>query len=189
MTAGGAVPAPWAGCPVVTIDRPTLDEPRATVERLHDAWARRSPVVVDLQIDPVEFRRPMTYVVQPWELAPEFELWLDRLHFLVWNNNYDARSGSPIWWWGRKAARIGGVASDDDAAPTDDGDVVLADGTIVWVDGGPPDDVDPSMLQGELVRAESVDVGRVDLVPAWMPPAAELAADQLAAVSLSLIHI
>ena len=183
MTAGGAVPAPWAGCPVVTIDRPTLDEPRATVERLHDAWARRSPVVVDLQIDPVEFRRPMTYVVQPWELAPEFELWLDRLHFLVWNNNYDARSGSPIWWWGRKAARIGGVASDDDAAPTDDGDVVLADGTIVWVDGGPPDDVDPSMLQGELVRAESVDVGRVDLVPAWMPPAAELAADQLAAVS------
>ena len=32
----------------------------------------------------------------------------DRLHFLVWANSYDARAdGEPIWWWARKAARLG----------------------------------------------------------------------------------
>ncbi|MDE0804947.1 MAG: hypothetical protein OSA99_16700, partial [Acidimicrobiales bacterium] len=176
VTAGGAVPAHWSDAPVVTIDAGVVAEPRSTVEALHEAWSSRSPLAIDLQIDPVEFRRPMTYVVQPWELSPDFELWLDRLHFLVWNNNYDARTGTPIWWWGRKAARIDGTASDQTDPPAD-GDVVLSDGTVAWVDGGPPDDVDPVLVGGALIRAESVDSGSIVTVPPWVVPSAELAAD------------
>ena len=183
VVAGGSVPDAWADAPVVTIDAGTVAEPRTVVERLHEAWASRTPLVVDLAVDPVEFRRPMTYVVRPWELSADFELWLDRLHFLVWNNNYDARTGTPIWWWGRKAARIDGTASDQADPPTD-GDLVLPDGTIAWIDGGPPDDIDPSLLGGPaFIRAESVDSGRVERVPDWVSPSAELASDQLAAVS------
>lgn len=183
VTAGGDIPDAWSDTPVVTIDADVVAEPRAVVERLHHVWASRTPVVVDLAVDPVEFRRPMTYVVRPWELSADFELWLDRLHFLVWNNNYDARTGTPIWWWGRKAARIEGTASDQ-VDPPADGDLVLPDGTVAWIDGGPPDDVDPSLLGGAaLIRAESVGSGRLDRVPDWVAPSAELAADQLAAVS------
>lgn len=183
VVTGGAVPEPWAACPVIVVDTAVVAEPRAVVERLHSAWSAREPVVVDLRTDPVEFRRPMTYVVQPWELSPDFELWLDRLHFLVWNNNYDARSGTPIWWWGRKAARIDGTAADQ-LDPVGDGDLVLPDGTVAWIDGGPPDDVDPGLLGGAaLIRADAVEAGRLDHVPAWVAPSADLAADQLAAVS------
>lgn len=182
VVAGAAPPDAWADDPVVVVDAGVVAEPRAVVEQLHEAWSSRTPVVVDLQVDPVEFRRPMTYVVQPWELSPDFELWLDRLHFLVWNNNYDARTGTPIWWWGRKAARIDGTASDQ-VDPPADGDVVLPDGTTAWVDGGPPDDIDPALVGGALIRAESVDAGSIATVPAWVAPSAELADDQLSAVS------
>ena len=187
MVADGQVPAPWAHAPVVVIDEDVLAEPGATVQRLHQAWGRRSPVAVDLRVDAVEFRRPATYSVQPWELAPEFELWFDRLHFLVWNNNYDARTGEPIWWWGRKAARLGGGSSDDTGNDGEGelvGDLVLPDGTTAWVDGGPPDDVDPaSVAPAVLIRHDTVEDRRLDPVPPWVPPTADLAVDQLAAVS------
>ena len=35
----------------------------------------------------------------PGRHTPLTEPWFDRLHFLVWANNYDARSGEPVWWW------------------------------------------------------------------------------------------
>ncbi len=178
---GARPPAPWADAPVVIVDDDVVAHPAAVVRDLHHAWATRSPRVVDLHVDPATFRRPAAYTIVPWELSPDFELWHDRLHFLVWNNNYDCRTGDPIWWWSRKAARIEGTASEDTGA---DGDVVLPDGTIAWIDGGPPDDVDPAALSGAiLVRADAVDGGRIDRVPPWVEPAAELAADQLAAVS------
>ncbi|MDZ7674916.1 MAG: ATP-dependent DNA helicase UvrD2 [Acidimicrobiales bacterium] len=193
VVAGDEPPAPWSDAPVVVIDEEVLDEPRTTVEALHTAWNRREPRVIDLRVDPTVFRRPQTHVVQAWELSPDFELWFDRLHFLVWHNNYDARAGTPIWWWGRKAARIDGTASDQaepsgpsghETGGTADGDLVLPDGTVAWVDAGPPDDIDPGLLGGAaLIRSESIDAGRLTRVPAWTEPSAELAADQLAAVS------
>ncbi|MGK2929059.1 MAG: UvrD-helicase domain-containing protein [Acidimicrobiales bacterium] len=188
---GAAAPSPWADAPVVVIDDAVVVEPRAVVEQLHAAWASRSARVVDLRVDPVVFRRPAVHTAVPWELSPDFELWHDRLHFLVWNNNYDHRTGEPIWWWGRKAARIGGTATDQlppgqrsPGKAAAGGDLLLPDGTGAWIDGGPPDDVDPASLDGAaLIRSDSVDAGRLDPVPAWVAPAAELAADQLAAVS------
>lgn len=183
---GAAPPAPWAGAPVVVVDDDVLARPEQVVAELHDAWARRRRVVVDLRVDPVRFRRPVEHHDVPWELTPTFEPWLDRLHFLVWHNSYDARGDEPVWWWGRKAARLGGTAADElpeGRAPVD-GDVVLDDGTVAWVDGGPPDDIDPATLApAVLIRAESVDAGHLRPVPAWTAPDAELAADQLAAVA------
>ena len=178
---GAVPPAPWTGVPVVVVDDDVVARPGAIVRELHDAWATRSPRVVDLHVDPAVFRRPATLTVVPWELTPDFELWHDRLHFLVWNNNYDCRTGEPIWWWGRKASRIDGRAAEETGS---DGDLVLPDGTVAWVDGGPPDDVDPASLAGAvLIRADAVDAGRLDRVPPWVAPAAQLAPDQLAAVS------
>jgi len=174
---GAPTPAPWAGAPVVVVDEAVLADPAAAVRRLHEAWATRQPVVVDLQVDPVRFRRPVSYPDVPWEVVPTFEPWLDRLHFLVWANTYDAREGEPVWWWGRKAARLGGEEATD-------ADLLLPDGTPAWVDGGPPDDVDPAALApAALLRAESVEAGRLRPVPPWVETTAELAPDQLAAVA------
>ena len=170
-------PEPWRAAPVIAVGDEVLARPRPVVERLHAAWAGREPVVVELHVDPVAFRRPEIHQVDPWELTADFELWHDRLHFLVWNNNYDARTGEAIWWWARKAERLR-------ATPGTTTDVVLPDGTAAWIDGGPPDDVDPASLDGAaMIRAESIDAGHLAPVPDWTSPTAELAADQLAAVS------
>ena len=180
VLAGDAVPDAWDGAPVVRVDAGTLDDPATAVAALHDAWLARTPVVVELGVDPATFRAPMTWDDDPWRLGPWFEPWLDRLHFLVWANTYDARDGPPVWWWGRKAERLGARALDDGAGGP--GDVELPDGERVWVDGGPRTCF-PTVDGAGVVHSDSVELGRLTLVPAPAPPTAELAADQLAAVA------
>ena len=168
VLAGDPVPAPWRDAPTITVD----GSPDA-VAALHDAWATRTPVVVVLAVDPATYREPQTTDAEPWTLDPSFELHHDRLHFLTWANTYDARGGvEPVWWWSRKAMRLGADESEE-------ADVVLADGTHAWIDGGPrgPLDVTP------IVHAETVDLGRLDVQPVAGPPTAALAPDQLAAVA------
>ena len=109
---GASPPSAWSEAPVVVVDAAVVDRPADAVRQLHEAWSTRTPVVVDLRVDPVEFRRPSSHTEVPWSLTPDFELWHDRLHFLVWNNNYDCRTDEAIWWWGRKAVRIGGSPSE-----------------------------------------------------------------------------
>ncbi|HEX6425873.1 MAG TPA: ATP-dependent helicase, partial [Acidimicrobiales bacterium] len=192
---GDPVPHPWAGAPVVTVDQAVLDTPPGTpcpaVAELHRAWAERRPVVVELTLDAGRFREPRSYgadeIGDPWLLDPGFDLTLDRLHFLVWANTYDARGGDPVWWWGRKAAKAGATE-----AAGGRGDVVLPDGTPAWVDGGPRGGVTPDDLPGAgsgphgeaaLVHAESVEQGLLDPVARRAAPGADLAPDQLAAVT------
>ncbi len=92
---------------MIAVDSATLADPGPVVAALHEAWARRQPVVVSLGVDADEFRSPASITEDPWRLGARFEVWLDRLHFLVWANTYDARGGiEPIWWWGRKALRL-----------------------------------------------------------------------------------
>jgi DNA helicase II / ATP-dependent DNA helicase PcrA len=193
VNAGDRVPQPWSGAPVVSVDDGTLADPSDTVARLHQAWASRTPVVVALGIDPGRFRAPVSYtaddVGDPWRLDPGFELWHDRLHFLVWANTYDARAGGePIWWWARKAVRLGARAiGPGDSQGERGGEVELPDGTPVWIDGGPRGGLGPDHMGGAaLVHAESVEQGRLSLVPAFSARAGEaldLAPDQLAAVT------
>ena len=147
-----------------------------TVERLHRAWAGRRPVVVELDLTAEalqSLRLPVIEERVPYSLGAEFTLLTERLQFLLWRNNYDARTGEPVWWWARKAADLG-------AAIGARADVVLRDGAEAWVDGGPRQPLDLPV-----VHAESVELGRLRLQP---PPGGatgdgtSLAPDQRAAV-------
>lgn len=164
----------------VRVDEALLVEGLAeTVERLHGAWANRRPVVVELDVPdevPARLRQPVIEERPAYELGAEFTLLTERLHFLLWRNNYDARSGEPVWWWARKAAGLG-------ARPGGRTDVVLGDGSEAWVDGGPRRPLD---LPGTpIVHAESIEQGRLRRQP---PPGGAtgdgtlLAPDQRAAV-------
>lgn len=179
IESGGAIPAPWITSAVVTIDEAVLRAPAETVERLHRAWATREPLVIELDVDPGRFRAPQSIDLDPWRLGPAAEPFFDRLHHLVWSNTYDARRGDPIWWWGRKAARLDGVATPEGPA-----DLTLPGGDHVWVDGGPRSPLGSEDLHGHaVIHRETVDLGR--LTPQRPPagPEGDLAPDQLAAVA------
>ena len=180
ILAGGTVPAAWTGAPRVVVDEAALAAPAAVVAELHGHWSVRRPVVVELAVDPARFRAPASVEAEPWTLGPAFEPWHDRLHFLVWANTYDAREEEPIWWWARKAARLGAGATPGAGG----GDCTLPDGTAVWVDGGPREPLDPADLGGvPVVHREAVDLGHLRPEALPVAPAADLAPDQLAAVA------
>jgi DNA helicase II / ATP-dependent DNA helicase PcrA len=180
---GGVVPAQWEASDVIAIDERVLADPSGTVARLHLAWARRQPVIVELRVDPARFRHPQSIVAEPWTLAADAEPWYDRLHFLTWANTYDARAGEPVWWWGVKAARLSEAAAATSSGPAD---VILGDGTAMWVDGGPRRPWASGDVGGfAVVHSESVDSGRLVPAPEPVDPRADLAADQLAAVAHS----
>jgi DNA helicase-2/ATP-dependent DNA helicase PcrA len=154
-----------------------LAEPGAVVDRLHRAWLERQPMVVELAADPDALRAPQSHHGLVHDLTPGFEFARERLHFLVWANNYDTRGGEPIWWHGRKAVRSSGAGGVTEGGPAD---IVLTDGTPLYVDGGPPDP--PAIASGAgVVHRWSAEAGRLDPATHRLPDA-ELAPDQLASV-------
>ncbi|NLV57037.1 MAG: ATP-dependent DNA helicase UvrD2 [Acidimicrobiales bacterium] len=178
VVADGADPPPaWSDAPRVVVDDAVLAAPAEAVALLHAAWAEREPVVIDLRVDPATFRAPETVAGTPWELGVDLDLALERLHFLVWAAAWDARGDEPVWWWGVKAARLA-----EGARPTPEGpaDLRLGDGTPLWVDGGPRE---PFPSEYGVVHRESVERGRLRADPPPRPPTADLAPDQLAAVT------
>jgi len=112
----------------------------------------------------------------PWSLSASFLFPMERLRFLAFTNNYDAREDEPRWWWSHKAAAttaatVGGPA-----------DVVLPDGGPAWVDGGPRHPL--AAMDFPVVHGESTEVGILDTVPHPTPPASSgLAIDQVDAVA------
>jgi DNA helicase-2/ATP-dependent DNA helicase PcrA len=194
---GSAVAAPFTEAPRLTIDEAVLESPqvmKAMAAVLHEAWADRRRVVIELAVPAEALRAPEVERRPPYELDPGFTFERERLQFLVWANTYDARKpGDPIWWHGVRASRIGATLGGP-------ADVVLADGTPAWCDGGPRRPVGTgsghdgdvaetrhqpgvsAMSTGAVVvHRDSIDAGL--LTPArFAEPAAELAPDQLAAV-------
>jgi DNA helicase II / ATP-dependent DNA helicase PcrA len=161
----------------VVVGEIETEDPLPVVEVLHQAWLGRHPVVVELAGDPAALRAAERYDGPVHSLAPDFGFPRERLQFLVWANSYDARSGEPIWWHGRKAARRFAADGVTEGGPAD---IVLADGTPLHVDGGPPDP--PPIASGTgVVHRWSAEGGRLDAV-GNRPTGAELAPDQLAAV-------
>jgi DNA helicase-2/ATP-dependent DNA helicase PcrA len=161
----------------VTVGDAELARPGPALGVLHQLWLERRPVVVELGVDPNALKVPQRFDGPVHDLTPDFEFEVERLHFLVWANNYDARSGEPIWWHGRKAAR---TAAARGAAVGGPADITLADGTPLFIDGGPPDP--PALPSGiGVVHRWGAESGRLD--PATHGESeAELAPDQLAAV-------
>ncbi len=156
-------PDPIDGLPRVRVDQDLLDSPEslaATVDRLHRGWSAREPVTVELAVDQEELRRPVMEERPLWRLGTDFTILRERLHFLVWANNWDCRTGTPVWWWASKAAGLG--AGEGGSA-----DIVLRNGEPAWVDGGPREP-----LNLPVVHAESVEAGRLRLAgsPAGLGP-------------------
>jgi DNA helicase-2/ATP-dependent DNA helicase PcrA len=178
VRAGDAVPAAWSDAPVVRIDAAALgDEERlaALVDDLHSNWVGRTPVVVEWGAPDDAVAAVETIQDPPWKLGAGFLFPLERLRFLCFSNNYDARNGEPKWWWTVKAARLG-------AAPSGRGDAQLPDGTSVWIDGGPRQPL-PS-LDLPVVHGESIDAGATTHVgPSVTADEGGLASDQAEAVT------
>lgn len=178
---GQAAPPAWDGCPRIRVDEDALAAPDAVVAELHQPWAERRPVVVELAVDPARFRTPEAVPGTPWELGVDLDLVGDRLHFLLWADTWDARGDEPVWWWGVKAARL---AEGAEVVADGPGDVVLPDGTAVWVDGGPREPLARTATDGlAVVHRESVEQGRLRVAPDPVEPQADLAPDQRAAVA------
>lgn len=134
VTEGSDLPESWAELERVHLGEAELSQPKTVIARLHAAWLGRQQLIVELGIDPSRLRVEERHTGPVHGLAPGFEFPLERLQFLLWANNYDARSGAPVWWHGVKAGRSlahEGVVAGGRA------DVVLRDGTDVFVDGGP----------------------------------------------------
>jgi DNA helicase II / ATP-dependent DNA helicase PcrA len=175
---GSDLPASWAELERVPLGEAELSKPQPVITRLHTAWLGRRPLIVELGFDANRLRLEERHPGPVHGLAPDFEFPLERLQFLLWANNYDARSGHLIWWHAVKAARtlahhgvvVGGTA-----------DVILGDGTDAYIDGGPPHP--PQLPDGSIVMHRwNAEVGhsrpvRHDGV------SADLASDQLIAVS------
>lgn len=162
----------------MVIDQQALEEPHAALAVLQRAWLTGQPVVVELTIDSRALQERETCHLPVHGLSPRFEFARERLHFLVWANNYDARNGEPIWWHGRKAVRsfaTRGLVESETA------DIELADGTPLWVDGGPfARTRDASGIR--IVHRWNTEAGSLAAIGHCMPEV-DLAADQLAAVS------
>jgi DNA helicase II / ATP-dependent DNA helicase PcrA len=182
VVVGPGAPAPpgFARAPRLVIDDEALATPAHLAAVLHRRWLRRERTVIELAVDNDEARRDETTDVAPYALPVDHGFHRERLHFLTWANSYDLRGGTPRWWHGVLAQRRAGAG---DAAGT--GDVTLPDGRPAWVDGGPRGPLATSLTADEalpLVHRESVGLGRLT-VQGDAAPGAELAPDQLAAVT------
>ncbi|HEX9767430.1 MAG TPA: hypothetical protein VGA36_11760, partial [Nitriliruptorales bacterium] len=175
IAAGGQVPAELEGALYVCIDDEVLAEPRHAADVLHRAWARREPYVVELAVPNEALRAPESEHRPPYELPADFGFDRERLFFLVWANTYDCRTGTPAWHLASHYARAAG------ALPPTDRDVRLRDGTSVWVDGGPRGPI-PGFDEPVVHRESVTLLGRLTPLRS-QPPSADLAPDQLAAVS------
>lgn len=175
---GMAPPEPWTESPRLVISHETLGDSDDALETLHRAWFERRPLVVELAIDPQALRDPELFHQPVYDLSPRFEFVRERLQFLVWANNYDARTGDAVWWHGRKAARS---FRDQGVIEADIADILLSDGTPLYVDGGP---FAPPLLPSGIgiVPRWNAEAGSLCVV-GLDPPAADLAPDQLAAVN------
>ncbi len=147
ISAGGEAPSGWERAPRVVVNESVLLRPESTARRLHDAWSKRSPVVVELEMDPQQLRAPEKLDIEPYELDPTFEFIQERIHFLVWANNYDATKGEPIWWHARLAQRLG-------ATPHPEAEVDI-DGPK-WCDGGPRGFLPFPVLHRESIQSKSL---------------------------------
>ena len=130
VDAGAPVPEGWDGAERISIDDAVLAAPTDALDRLHRAWTRREPVVVDLGLDAGLLRTPET------ETAPAVRA---RARLRV-------RARAPVLprplqqlRRATRSARVGSgvVAAALGAREGGAADVLLPDGTPAWLDGGP----------------------------------------------------
>lgn len=178
IAAGAHPPEPWTQAPRSTISPEILDDRpqrRELIETLHRYWVARTPHVIEWALEDTALGKHETDGRSVYELPIGWLPPLERLRFLCFTNNYDARSGDPIWWWTTKSQRL------IDCSPSDHADIVI-DGVDTWIDGGPRQTFD-TKLEHPVVSYESIELGTPNVVPQRTEVAGELAADQREAVN------
>ena len=184
IVAGGNVPTPWAAAQRVVVDRSVLIDPEQTVAMLQALASAGRRAVIEVAANVLdETRQPPRSVesAQPYSLGPRFWFPLDVLHHLIWSNAIDATAAEPSWHVVDSAIRLGASLPPTGTGTEDAGDVQLANGSFVWLDGGP---IRRRAAIGgvPVLHAVSVEHGSL-LAPVERQPAAELAPDQRAAVT------
>ncbi len=170
-----SVPPAWTDAPTITVGDAEMAAPHEALDALRAARRERHRVVVELTgaaidaLDPQQLPAPAT-TDAPRVAGTNFSFHHDELWHLVWSHSVD----------GRSSAELG---LSDDAPGDASGDVQLADGTHVWVDGGPLRYLPP--IDGvPVVHRVAYDVlGDDARVPVDNVTTADLAGDQLAAVT------
>lgn len=163
------IPDEYQAAPNYRIDERALAQPVHLVEALHGHWLKRERVVIELAVDKSALKKPEFLETAVYDLEPTFEFSQERLHFLLWANNYDATSGDPIWWHSLLARRLG--LNEHPEAEVD------INGPI-WCDGGPRLSIPFPVLHRESIRERSI---KLTLGPQLN--STELAEDQRRAVA------
>ncbi|WP_420453254.1 UvrD-helicase domain-containing protein [Ilumatobacter sp.] len=175
---GDAVPDPWSGSPRLVVDAEAVAAPSDLLRILRSAAAEARRLTIEMHLDRDASRAPaLATDAAPFEVGAEFAFLGEEVHHLLWSNSVDLRDGGAAWDGLDRA-----VASGLDATPDDvDGDVVLPDGTAVWLDAGPVRHVGP-VASTPVVHVVGVEHG-VPVVATTNESDADLAPDQLAAVT------
>lgn len=180
---GQDVPADWASCPRVVVDDEARRDPTEVITQLAERWSARQPYVVELAAA-LDRHAAETDEREPWRLDPSFTFPLERLTHLVWSNALDLRDdATPTSEAVTAAVAAGATVADKSVADESVADVRTPAGEPAWCDGGPLD-LGLAVTAGgaRLLHHTWLEHGRV--TPLADPaPTADLAADQLAAVT------
>ena len=171
VSPGQPAPAEWSDAPRVSVQ--LNDE---VVAQLQSLAHQRIGVVLELspEVSP-EALQPGRATRPLHELGPRFTFLADTLRHMLVSNGVDTRDGWswPVLQW---AVALGASQVADGQ-----GDVVLRDGTRIWLDGGPMR-FTPAIDGVSVLHRVTVEHGSLR-PPASNESSADLAPDQLAAVT------
>ena len=174
---GELAPSAWADAPRLPITPAHLDDPGTALHTLRTHGLRREPLVIEIAADlAVRLAEPEFTDAPPHQLGARFEFLRSTLHHLITANAVDTTHPRGARWWVLdRAVALGATAVADGTA-----DVMLPDGTLAWLDGGPI--VFTHAFDGVAV-VHRVAVEHDSLTPFRSnDTSAELAPDQLQAV-------
>ncbi|MEM9513649.1 MAG: ATP-dependent DNA helicase UvrD2 [Actinomycetota bacterium] len=178
VVARGAAPAAWNKAPTITVGDAELADPGKVLVALRAARRERRRVVVELTgtavdaLDPEN--RPAEAEAEPARVVgAQFAFHRDELWHLVWSHSVD----------GRDRPDTDEPSADSSLPAPSPGDAQLADGTHVWIDGGPLRYLPPIDGVPVVHRVAYDTLGGDAQVPVDNVTDADLAPDQLAAVT------
>ncbi len=171
---GVEAPAPWSDCARVAVRAADLSNPGFLAE-VRRTFLTRSRAVYALATD-VEEPPPGLLADDVYDVRVDHDFVPEATWALLTANAVDARSDPPVWPCAALAIRLG-------ATPGGSADVLLPDGRAAWCDGGPLRLWTDRAFDGvAVVPREALLTGMLAPLVAREPDA-DLAADQLAAVS------
>ncbi|MFK7917121.1 MAG: ATP-dependent helicase [Ilumatobacter sp.] len=178
---GADVPEPWVSCERVLISSEVRAAPADFMATLREARSTRRRLVIELTGDvsgKVHAGRVPMLMTQaaPFEVGANFAFAGDEFHHLLWSNSVDLRE-QPTW----DALDVAVAAGLSPVLDGEMGDVVLQDGTRIWIDGGPLG-YQPPIDGVPVVHVVSIEHG-VPAIAESNRSDADLAPDQLAAVT------